>query len=66
MMMLTSWINDEFGDKDLLDRREKVIQELKSAGNDVLNLRRLMPEVKNITDEIERLTLERQNRKATT
>lgn len=66
MMLLTSWINEEYGDKDLLDRREKVIQEFKSAGDDVSKLRRLMPKVKSINAEIERLTIVRKNRKATT
>lgn len=66
MMLLTSWINEEFGDKDLLDRREKVIQEFKSAGDDVSKLRRLVPKVKSINAEIERLTIVRKNLKATT
>ncbi len=66
MMLLTSWIHEEFGDKDLLDRREKIIQELISAGNDVSKLRELMPKVKSINAEIERLTILRKNRKRTT
>lgn len=50
MMLLTSWINEEFGDGDLLDRREKVIKELLSAGDDVSRLRSLMPKVKSTVD----------------
>lgn len=64
MLMLTSWIHEEFGDKDLLDRREKVIQEFRSAGDDVEKIRKLMPEAKIISEEIERLTILRANTKA--
>jgi hypothetical protein len=66
MLMLTCWIHDEFGDKDLLDWREKVIRELKSAGDDILKLRSFMPEMRSINAEIDRLTIERRNRTATT
>jgi len=60
MMILTSWINEEFGDKELLEQREKIIQEFKSAGDDVSKMRRLLPDVARINDEIERLTDVRQ------
>lgn len=63
MMQLTSWINEEFGDKDLLDRREKIIQEFKSAEDDVSKLRKLMHKVRSINTEIECLTIARKNHK---
>jgi len=50
----------------LLDWREKVIRELKSAGDDILKLRSFMPEMRSINAEIDRLTIERRNRTATT
>lgn len=66
MLILTSWIHEEFGDKDLLDQREKAIHEIKSAGDDISKLRRLIPTVMCINAEIERLTIVRRNSKTTT
>lgn len=59
-MILTSWIHEEFGDKELLDRREAIMRELELAGDDLSKLRKLMPEMKRIANEIERLTILRQ------